>query len=209
MKSLFLSAALLCALTTSGHALLLSFDSGSLTAGSGRPVATSFTVDSAFLETLDDSGDPLKVPVWTPIEPAQIGNPADAGYGPAISGSGALNAEFDQILFTFEAPVFLREFSTILDDSPFGTPGDWKIQFFNAADSLVGEISLDQTQPQFLAELGATPLGSVKKILLPSGAYYDDVTLNVPESGPGMAGLGGLGLLGSWFRRRSGRTSAR
>lgn len=205
MKRFLFSAATAMAVTLPAHALLLSFDSGSTTEGTGRPVTTAFTVTSAYLEMNDEFGDPLPVAVWTPIEPAQIGNPADAGYGTAISGAGALNAEFDQILFTFESPVFLREFSTILDDSSFGTLGESRIQFFDAADGLLAEIVIDQTQARLLAQLEGAPVGGVKKILLPAGAYYDDVTLNVPESGPGLGLLGLVGVMGVMFVRHGAR----
>ncbi len=209
MKMIQLSAGLLLAFAIAlpGHALLLSFDSGSTTEGTGRPINTSFSVDSAYLETEDEFGDPLPVPVWTPIEPAKIGNPADAGYGDAISGAGALDANFDQILFTFDSPIYLREFSTILDDSAFGNLGDWPIQFFSASDRLLAEIFIDQTQPRFVAQLTSGPIGGVKKILLPSGAYYDEVKLNVPEGGPGIALLA-LMVVGGAVAARHGKGGA-
>jgi hypothetical protein len=195
MKRIYLSLACLYACTLPSHALLLSFDSGSTTEGSGRPIAVAFSVDNAYLETMDEFGELLPIAVWTPIEPARIGNPADAGYGEAVSGNGALNAEFDQILFTFEAPVYLREFSTMLDDSSFGTLGVSKIQFFDATDGLLAEISIDQTQPGVRAQWEGAPVAGVTKILLPGGAYYDDVTVNVPESGPGIGLVGWLSLV--------------
>jgi hypothetical protein len=202
MKQALFAAVVLLVPALPSHALLLSFDNGSTTAGTGRPIGTSFTLDNAYLETTDEFGDPLPVAVWTPIEPATIGNPADAGYGEPVSGSGALNAEFDQILFTFESPVFLRTFSTILDDSTFGNLGESRIQFFGSSDQWLGEIVIDQTQPMLLAELSGAPLSGVKKILLPSGAYYDEVTLNVPESGPGVVFLAGMALAGALRVRR-------
>jgi|GEM_PF-1401820 len=201
MKRIILSAATLLALALPGHALLLSFDEGSTTTGTGRPLTVSFTVDNAYLETVDAFGEPLAVPVWTPIDPAGIGNPADAGYGAPISGSGALNAEFDQILFTFDSPVFLREFSTVLDDSGRGNLAPSSILFFNAADILLGELVIDQTQLGMRARFDAVPLAGVKKIVMPAGAYYDDVTLNVPETGPGLVVLGGACLLGVLIRQ--------
>jgi len=195
MKRVILSVVCWFAGTLPGHALLLSFDSGSTIEGSGRPIAVAFTVDNAYLETMDEFGDLLPIAVWTPIEPARIGNPADAGYGEAISGTGALNAEFDQILFTFEAPVYLREFSARLDDSSFGMLGVSKIQFFDASDGLLAEMSIDQTQPGLLAQWEGAPVAGVTKILLPGGAYYDDITVNVPESGPGIGLVGLLSLV--------------
>ncbi len=85
-----------------------------------------------------------------------------------------------------------------MDNDRFGTPG-LSVEFYDAVDTLLSRTPIDQTQPGFTFVTGA--IDNVSKIVLPAGAFYDNITA-VPEPGTAawLLGLGGL-LLG---RRRRG-----
>jgi len=204
MKKYLLATALLLASLTSSHALLLSFDSGPLTSGTGDPLGSSFTIDFAYLETVDGVGDPLTNPSWTIDAGAPAvtaGSPNGAGWGTFTTD--ALDVRDQPVMFTFASAVNLDGFSAVLDDSPFGNLGTEQIQFFDESDVLIGSIPLTQSTPGFVATT-STPLTGVKKIVLPTTALYDNVLLTpgaaVPE--PGMTVLTGVAALGLALRRR-------
>lgn len=185
------------------QAVLLTFDSGPVTAGTGTPLPTLFTMDYAFLETDGEDG-PLLTPSWTayPGEPALSASPLTKGYGTPVSDPNALDAVDSPVLITFDTPVDLSAYSTILDNSPLGDIGA-SIQFFDAADLLIASIPLDQNAPGFVATLAA-PVTGVKKIVLPSNALYDnmDITAAVPEAGSAsLAAAAGMMLLRRRHRR--------
>lgn len=211
MKKHLLAAALLLASLTSSHALLLSFDSGLITAGTGAPLTSTFTINFAVLETEDNNGDPLANPFWAidGTAPAvTAGSPTAAGYGP--STSNALDVRDQPVLFTFASPVNLSGFSTVLDNSTLGNLGTEQILFFNDADVLLASISVNQSTPGFTAATPASLTG-VKKIVLPTTAFYDDLLLtpgpaSIPE--PSLTLLAGLGALGLCLRRRRAANTA-
>lgn len=204
MKKHLLAAALLLASLTSSHALLLSFDSGLITAGTGAPLSSTFTIDFAVLETEDGDGDPLANPFWAidgTAPSVTAGSPAAAGYGP--STTDALDVRDQPVLFTFATPVNLAGFSTVLDNSILGNLGTEQILFFNNADVLLASINVSQSTPAFTASTAAALTG-VKKILLPTTAFYDNIQLtpgpaSIPE--PGLTLLATLGALGLCLRR--------
>ena len=138
MKKHLLAAALLLASLTSSHALLLSFDSAPLTSGTGDPLGSNFTLNYAYLETVDGLGDPLTNPSWTidVTAPAvSASNPSLDGWG--ASTSDALDVRNQPLLFTFDTPVDIAGFSAVLDNSPFGNLGVEQIQFFDSSDVLL------------------------------------------------------------------------
>ena len=75
-----------------------------------------------------------------------------------------------------------------------------QIQFFDSSDVLLGSINVNQSTPGFTASSSATLTG-VKKIVLPTAAFYDNVNITpVPE--PSLTVLGGVAALGLALRRR-------
>ena len=205
MKKHLLAAGFLLASLSSSHALLLSFDSGPITNGSGDPLTSTFTINFAFLETVDGNGDPLATPSWTIDSTAPAvtaGSPTAAGYGP--STSNALDVRDQPVMFTFANPVNLAGFSTVLDNSSFGNLGTEQIKFYNTSNALLNFINVNQTIPGFMASTN-TAMTGVKKIVLPTTAFYDNVQLTpspapIPE--PGLTALAGLSALGLGLRRR-------
>ena len=201
MKKHLLAAALLLASLTSSQALLLSFDSAPLTSGTGDSLGSNFTLDYAYLETVDGLGDPLINPSWTidiTAPAVSASNPSLFGWG--ASTSDALDVVDQPVMFTFDTPVDIAGFSAVLDNSTLGNLGVEQIQFFDSSDVLLGSINVNQSTPGFTASSSATLTG-VKKIVLPTAAFYDNVNITpVPE--PSLTVLGGVAALGLALRRR-------
>ena len=200
MEKYLFAAGLLLASLTSSQALLLSFDGSPITAGTGAPLSSTFTIDFAELIT-DDANGPLANPFWAidGTAPAVTpGSPAAAGFG--LSNNPALDAVSQEVMFTFASPISLAGFSTMLDDGTQGNLTTVQIKFYDAANVLLNAINLSQSTPNFVAASNAA-LNGVKKIVFPSSALYDNVQINpVPE--PGLTILGTLGGLGLAMRRR-------
>ena len=81
----------------------------------------------------------------------------------------------------------------------FGT----NVLFYDAADALLGFIALDQTVSGFNISDDSSVFSNVSKVILPSGAFYDNVsfTATIPE--PTSAALACLGTLALFKRRRA------
>jgi hypothetical protein len=186
------------------------FDGATPATTIGSPLPTAVTLQNAYWETLDGNGDPLAVPGFRATDPPDVavGDPNTFGYGPAISGN-ALDATNGPVMFTFASALNLSNFGVTLDNSTFGnipiTGGDpafgTNILFYDAADTLIGYIGVDQTVSGFTVADGST-YNNVSKVILPSGAFYDNVQFTgaIPE--PSSAVLGALGALGLVLRRR-------
>jgi len=186
------------------------FEDPDLAVTSGSVLPASVLVQNAYYETEDEFGDPLATPGFrADVSAATAGDPGLSGYGSAISGK-ALDGTNGPVMFTFASALNLSGFGVVLDNSAFGniqqTGGDpafgTNILFYDAADNLVGFIGVDQTVPGFTVADGST-FENVSKVVLPSGAFYDNVSFAaqaVPE--PSAAALGALGLLMLFKRRR-------
>lgn len=190
---------------------IFGFEDPDLAVTSGTPLPTVVIIQNAFWETEDELGDPLPVPGFR----ADVGStvaldPSLAGYGPAISGK-ALDGTGNPVMFTFASALNLSNFGVVLDNSGFGnipqTGGNpafgTNILFYDAADTLIGFIGVDQTVSGFTVVDGGT-YNNVSKVILPSGAFYDNVSFNaavVPE--PTSAALACLGALALLKRRRA------
>lgn len=191
------------------------FDFDSLASGSlanlGSRAGITFE-PAVYQPLLDDNG--ITIPgsdrwrIDGTADPVTVDNPADFGRGAAPSPVNALNAVFQPVLIRFADPETVRWFSVGLDGDRFGDPAT-SIGFYDSAGALLGEIPLDQTLPNgsFAA---AFDLTGVKDVVLPGGAFYDNITISsVPEPGPlSLLMLGGLGLAASRRGRRGGHRSA-
>ena len=211
MKSLLTTLAITATLAPFVHGITtFGFEDPDLAITSGTPLGTLVTIQNAYWETLDENGDPLAIPGFR----ADVGttvaiDPNLAGYGPAISGK-ALDATNNPVMFTFASAMNLSSFGVILDNSSFGNiPQNGgnpafgtNILFYDAADSLIGFIALDQTVSGFSVADGST-YNNISKVILPSGACYDNLSFTgqaVPE--PTSAALACLGALALFKRRR-------
>jgi hypothetical protein len=156
-----------------------------------------------FEPTLDGFGDPIpgsehwKLDFTAP--PVPVGDPDAAGFGPAPSGTKALDARDGTVLFVFDTPASFDRFTTTLDNSTLGGLFGTAIEFYGAAHNLLFSLPVNQSIPGAFVEVG--PLTGVKTIALPGNAFYDNVAA-VPEPGTCASLLGGVGVLLTWRRRR-------
>lgn len=213
MKSYLTTLALAAALAPFAQGVTtFGFDTANLAFTTGTALPTSVTISLASYEIEDEFGDPLPVPGFRAADTGSptASDPSVAGYGPAISGN-ALDATGGPILFTFASALNLSNFGVSLDNSAFGnipqTGGNpafgTNILFYDAADTLIGFIPVDETVSGFTVADGST-FNNISKVILPSGAFFDNMSFTaaaVPE--PTSAALACLGALALFKRRRA------
>lgn len=131
-----------------------------------------------------------------------VDDPSSFGRGVAPSPLNALNALFQPVLVQFPAPEVIRSFSLTLDNDPFGDSRS-SIGFYDASDRLLGEVTVDQTGIGSFIE-ATLDLSGVTKVVLPAGAFYDNLSISsIPEPSPvGLLVLGGISLAAVGRRRR-------
>jgi len=181
--------------------VVFSFDGvASGSAANDAVTGSGFRFDlAALLPLLDAFGDPIPGTEAYRVDPdavddVRVNDPNSRLYGNAPSPVNALDGIDQGILLTFESPVDLASFAVTLDLSTFGFPGSFDIVFQNANGAALSLLPTQQSVAGFVASL-AGPLAGVASIYLPSGAFYDNLTLEVvPE--PGTFGLAALGLAG-------------
>jgi hypothetical protein len=120
-----------------------------------------------------------------------------------VIAGNALDAVDQSVLFSFSTPQDISAFGVTLDNSTLGTPFGTAIEFYNALDSLLYSINVDQTSSGFSVNQSALALTGVSKVVLPAGAFYDNLSMTtsaVPE--PSRFLLLGLGSCVAVFRRR-------
>jgi hypothetical protein len=214
-------AATVCgfSLTTSAASYQFNFDSLPILAEANSAVVAGLRFDYAvFAPDLDMFGDPIPGSEHWQVDPfspaVTVDDPSLWGRGAAPSPANALEAVFQPVLITFDADFDLMSFSTTLDNDVFGDDGtlpgfeDIAVQFFGPTGSLLGRLAVDQTTPGFLAKSGA--LSGAKSILLPAGAFYDDIAIEgntavtaVPElASPGVIAMGSSLVAGFCLRRK-------
>ncbi|NQX02797.1 hypothetical protein HQ447_19225 [bacterium] len=214
MKSLFTTLVATAAMVPFVQGITtFDFDGATPATTSGSPLPAGVTLQNAYWETTDDNGDLLAVAGFRADASSPtvvVGDPNAFGYGAAISGN-ALDATAGPLMFTFASALNLSGFGVSLDSSSFGNVQQTgvnpafgtNILFYDAADTLIGFIGVDQTVAGFVvADSGS--FGNVSKVILPSGAFYDNVSFTaaaVPE--PAAALLGGIGMLALLKRRRA------
>jgi hypothetical protein len=199
--------------------VLLGFDGVAPGTAANTFAPANLTFQHAVLDFAYDvvTGDPIPgTEQWRPDPTAPeviVENPAAYGRGAAPSPANALNALGQPVLMQFSGAFDLVSFGVTLDNDAFGDNGnlpgfeDVAIRFLDLSGAIVGSIPVDQTQPGFQV-LGG-PVSGVRGILLPAGAFYDNLTWSpVPEPGAWaiVAGLGGLAFA---LYRRKGWLQAR
>lgn len=217
MKTPLLLAAGTCAALTSAHAsILLGFDglgAGSA-ANSAAPANAQFTHAVFDYDYDATTGDPLPGTLrWRTDATAPeviVEDPSTYGRGAAPSPNNALNALWQPVLLTFQHPFDLVSFGATLDNDTYGDDGtqpgfdDIAVRFLDLNGAILSSIPVNQTQPGFQVSAGG--IAGVAAIVLPGGAFYDNLTwAPVPEPSQ-WAGIAGLGLLGFTAWRRQART---
>jgi hypothetical protein len=190
MKNILLGIAVAhLGVATLPAATLFNFNGSSLTSTTGDPLPTTVAIDYAYLVDKDSNGDSLAVPFFdvdltAPLVTAS--DPEPVGYGPA--DGDALDGLLSPIMFTFAHPLDITGFRAMLDDSTLGNlPGlGTSIEFYTSFGALIGSIGINQDIASFEA-IGAGPFNGVSKMVLPSGAFYDNVEFtgvsSIPEPG--------------------------
>lgn len=124
-----------------------------------------------------DSDDPTLSDPYTPVV-------AVAGEG--VGGSNALDASLVGVyvnLDPFVFPMGADTFSFVPDANPFGDAFS-EVQFFGRNGDLLGTLPFDQTLTT--GGVLSSPFSGVQRVLLPGGAFYDNITFagtTVPEPG--------------------------
>jgi hypothetical protein len=209
MKNLLLGSLLgaaLCGASASAQSFAFNFDavpSGTL-ANSVLP--GGLTVEPAFYgPSFDTNGDPIPgSDAWRVDSSAPavvLENPLAYDRGTAPSPANALNALFQPVMFLFPTPRPVGLFRTILDGDEFGSV--LPIEFYDSNDVLLRSINIDQSVP-YLQVSDLAGIGGVSKIVLPAGAFYDNVLITaVPEVNSSVLVGGALIGVEAWLRRRA------
>lgn len=185
------------------QAALYTFDSeATVNNYSGPLLGSSVQIGFGVLEEIfDGSGSYTGRDRWVfdlaPIDPI-TDNPASYGYG---SAGSSLNAYYQPILVSFGTEFNLTSFSIFMDDSPYGSTS--YVDFYDINDDLITSVDAFGLTPNY--EVTGANINGVSKIVLPAGAFFDNMTLAgtaVPE--PGSITLVAATALGLISRRRRG-----
>ena len=201
MKSKLLGILAFAVTLVTSQAAVFSFDSdATVNSSTGPALGSSVQIGFGTSEDiLDGFGSDTGRDRWVfdlaPIDPITE-NPAAYGYGP--SGS-SLNAFNQTVLISFGTEFNLTSFSIFMDGSAFGSTSF--VEFYDASDVLI--TSLDAFGLIANYEITGSNINGVSKIVLPPGAFFDNMTLAgsaVPE--PGSVTLAAFAALALASRRR-------
>lgn len=144
-------------------------------------IANGITFDFAqFVPDTDALGDTIpgsekwQVDAAAPVVRAT--NPLARNYGSAPSGPNALEGVDQPVLMHFATAIDLGTFTVTLDNSTFGNLAPTDILFLNASKGVLGTLSTSQSVAGFVGAITVS-ISGVKEIVLPSGAFYDNVTV--------------------------------
>ncbi len=212
IRNVLAAAAVSVSALTASAQLSFSFDfegvpSGSLASGFNSS-AISFH-QAIYRPSTDVYGDPIPGSERWQIDalsdslyPLTVEDPHLYERGPAPSGANALQALFQPVVLWFDQSYALQSFSVTLDNDTYGFAE--QIAFITSR-GILNLLTIDQTVPGYIATAG--PLSPVRGIVLPAGAFYDNVSVSlVPVPEPSTYGLvAAVGLVASAVVRRSRR----
>ncbi len=207
MKNLVQSLVAAVALALPASAAVFTFDGPGGLANDYATPGFSFR-PAAFFAANDAFGDPIPgSETWrfdhtAPAITAE--NPSDYGRGAAPSGTQAMNALFQPVIIQLPGVSLLQEFGVTLDNDSFGD-ADARIEFYNKDNVLLRTLSTDQTIAGLTVGFGGS-LAGVEHIILPAGAFYDDLKITVVPEPAEYAVFGGAALVvvagaRAWRRR--------
>lgn len=187
---------------------LLAFDGVPSGSPANSAALAGVTFEPAYYApALDPNGNPVPGSEAWRIDgsapPVTVDDPAGFGRGSAPSPRNALNALLQPVLVQFVSPQSIRQFSVTLDQDPYGQRG-LAIGFYDGSNRLLGELAIDQTVPGFSLSRSDLDLAGVDRIVLPAGAFYDNVAVSsIPEPDPLALAIVGFACLLASRRRRS------
>lgn len=201
MKNILTGIFASAVMAATGHAALYSFDSNATVASSSGPsLGSSVQIGYGMTEEiLDEFGSDTGRVRWVfdSSSPDSItDNPASYGYG---SAGSSLNAFNQTVMLQFTDIFNLSTFAIFMDESPFGATS--QVEFYDADDNLITTLDAFGLTPGY--QITGSNINGVSKIVLPAGAFYDNMTLTgsaVPE--PGSASLAVVAALALASRRR-------
>jgi hypothetical protein len=215
-----LLAAAAMAISVSSWADSFTLDFDSLAAGSNANAdlvaqANGLSFASSYVDDIVDADFNVLGQHWLAyndavdhqgVDPAIfVREPSPLGWGIAPSGSNALDARFDQVMLHFAAPTQLTSVSFDLAQGGYaGNLGASTLLLLDANGVQIGQsYAFNQSTDSGLALNFANPV-LVSAILLPSGKFYDNisVTTAVPEPESWAMLAVGLGLLSAVVRKR-------
>ena len=210
MKKHFLTTAVFATTMVAARAdVHYSFNYDSVPSGNPASLFDTFPLSTTYAILAPDvDGFGSDIPGtdrWRPdvtAPPVTVDDPTLFGSS-TTSSPNALNAKFQPVLLSFALSLSSLQFSLRLDGDTYGDPSA-DILFLDANGATLQSLPVDQTQPGALLSL--TGLSGVTGILLPGGAFYDNLSLDaVPEAGTWAAIVTASALTGwqSWRRRRT------
>jgi len=195
-----------------GQAAVINFDGvpSGTAVNSFAPAGVQF-FGAVLLPDVDSFGDPIpgsdkwRIDVSAPDVLAE--NPSNYGYGTAPSPDNALNSLWSPTLLKFAQPTPLGSFSVTLDNSTYGQLQRVDLLFLDKDGNVLRSLTLDQTVPGLTVSTGPL-LSDVADIVLPVGAFYDNLSYTpVPESNGLLLVGSGLLVGGLALRRYRGARS--
>ena len=185
------------------HAVTTTVDFDGLTPGAVANTDSNVTGFSFSFGTLEQDLDGFGVPIpgtdhWVTDPGAGSVTVADtlaSFYGPAPTGTNALDARPQTVLLAFSGVVDVNSFQMTLDNSPFGFDG-FNAEFYGLSNNLLASVPVIQSSPGYVVSAG--PLAGVSYVVIPSGAMYDHFVLDfapVPEPSATLLLLGALAPL--------------
>jgi hypothetical protein len=162
----------------------------------GSSIQIGFGVQEDILDGFgSDTGGDRWVFELAPIDPITA-DPTSQGYSP---GGSFLNAFNQTALISFGTDFNITSFSIVMDGSTFGVTSS--VEFYNSNDDLITSLDAFGLVANYMVT--GSNISGVSKIVLPAGAFFDNMTLSgsaVPE--PSAVMLLGLASLGFVARRR-------